>query len=431
MPYMLPDLGSMLAIRIFGFNLACPIWSTLTMLVLVLAVWIYARQMLTSSWAVGAAVLCGWYFATNYLFIQGFFSFQWGVAAAFLALAALEAWRRTNARGWMILYVAACFICYGSHLASFAMLAAIVATTGLIKWRGWMRFGCELLPLAVLGGYQLTMLHSVGGMIERSTLKDKLGHFIEAFFVRQNYVMDRSILALFWCIVLVTIWFSMRRGADFRKQWELAAICGLAAVIYFALPFGLAGIVYVDERALPFFFMPLTILALRMFEDSQPAGRHVALLTTACALLAIANLGSLAWFLPAQNSELAEYREALRRIPEGKTVLPILTRQRSGNTYPLRHAGSFYAAERGGYVPYLFSQVNASGPAGYFVDLSTIYRPPQSWYLDHTEVDWRKVNEAYEYVVITKPWIEGRIDTSRLETFYENSVATVFRVLKQ
>src|SRR5271163_4473714 len=38
MPYMLPDLGLMLTIRVLGFKLAGPVWSTLTMLVLVLAV---------------------------------------------------------------------------------------------------------------------------------------------------------------------------------------------------------------------------------------------------------------------------------------------------------------------------------------------------------------------------------------------------------
>src|SRR5580692_3410961 len=38
MPYMLPDLGMVLMIRVLGFNVACPIWSTLTMLVMVLAV---------------------------------------------------------------------------------------------------------------------------------------------------------------------------------------------------------------------------------------------------------------------------------------------------------------------------------------------------------------------------------------------------------
>jgi len=39
MPYMLPDLGMVLAIRVLGFNVACPVWSTLTMIVLVFAVW--------------------------------------------------------------------------------------------------------------------------------------------------------------------------------------------------------------------------------------------------------------------------------------------------------------------------------------------------------------------------------------------------------
>jgi len=420
------------------------------MLVLVLAVWAYARQMLTTRWAIGAAVLCSWYFATNYLFILGFFSFQWGVAAAFLALAAREARREiseaarsrrsrfqrtvktpvfTRAGGKGV-YIVACVCCYGAHLACFAMLATITGVTGVVrtlrKEQTWARFAADWSPFVGLAAYHVLVLRAQvpSATIARSTLKDKFGHFIEAFFVRQNYVVDRSILVLFCLIVVYAMW---RRRIDIGRHWELATTCGLAATIYFALPFGLAGISYVDERSLPFFFIPLLILALRIFEESQP-GKQVGGLILACALLAAANFGSLAWFLPAQNREAALYKEALLTIPPGKNVLPVDTRQRSGNTYPLRHVGSFYVAERGGYVPYLFSQANASGPAGYFTDLSTIYRPSQDWYLNHAEADWDKVTQAYDYVVVTRPWEAGRVDLRGLELYYQNSVATVFRV---
>src|SRR5579864_2466457 len=95
-PYMLADLALIALLRTVGLHLAYPIWCTLTVLVLVLGIWIYARQILTTSWAVAAALLCSWYFATSYYLILGLFAFQWGLAAAFIALAALEAWRRNN-----------------------------------------------------------------------------------------------------------------------------------------------------------------------------------------------------------------------------------------------------------------------------------------------------------------------------------------------
>jgi hypothetical protein len=426
MPYMLPDLGLILVIQILGFSLACPVWSTLTMLSLVLAIWLYARQILTTSWAIAAAVLCSWYFATNYLFILGFFSFQWGVAAAFAALAALEGRRKK-------VYVVACIFCYGAHLASFAMLAAIAGTVSVVralrKEQSWSRVAGDWLPFAALTAYHLFLVpvhpEAPSGAITRSTAWDKFGHFFESFFVRENYTIDRTILVFFWGIVLIAIWLGRRH---LREQWELLTVCGVAATIYFVLPFGLAGVFYVDERALPFFFIPLSMLALRLFEKSAPDSDHVTRLLLACALLAAANLGSLAWFLPRQNRDAAQYREALLKIPAGKLVLPIQTRRRDGNTYPLRHAASFYVADRNGYEPYLFSQANASGPAGYFTDLLPIYRPQQNWYLGKTELDWEKVARSYDYVVISKPWRAGRIDFGKLELFYQNRVATVFRV---
>jgi hypothetical protein len=436
MPYMLPDLGVILVIRVLGFDLACPVWSTLTMWVLVLSVWFYARQLLAASWAMGAAMICSWYFATNYLFILGFFSFQWGIATALVALGALEAWRHNDGKVWIALYAAACFLCYGAHLACFAILAAIVGVVGLVrvfvKEQSRMRLAWELLPFAVLTLYHLLLVprhpESLGGKLTHNTVKDKFGHFVEALFVRQNYVVDRSILVLFWGIVVVALWFGLRRTSEFGRHRDLAIICGLATVIYFVLPFGLGGIFYVDERALPFFFIPLLMLSLCLFEESEPGSRHVAVLMIACSVLAVANLGSLALFLPRQNHEVALYREALQTIPARKTVLTIHTRKRDGNTYPLRHAGSFYAADRDGYVPYFFSQENASGPAGYFTDLAPIYRPPQSWYTNKAEPDWGRVARAYDFVVVTKPWSARRIDRRGMELYYENDVATVFRV---
>ena len=205
-------------------------------------------------------------------------------------------------------------------------------------------------------------------------------------------------------------------------------MCGLAAIIYFILPFGLAGIFYVDERALPFFFIPLLVLSLRIFERSAPDGNQVTILMVACSLLAAANLGSLASFLPRQNREVAQFREALLTIPPRQAVLPIHTRRKDGNTWPLRHAGSFYTAERGGYTPYLFSSITRGGPSGYFTDLSSIYRPGQDWYMGEGSANWDEVTRSYDYVAITKPWEAERIDLSRLEFYYENSVATVFRV---
>jgi hypothetical protein len=438
MPYMLPDLGPVLLIWMLGFELAGPVWSTLTMLVLALSIWFYARQMLTTSWTIAAAALCSWYFATNYLFILGFFSFQWGIAASFFALGALAAWRRSKEKsfGWVALYISACFFCYGAHMASFAILAAMVGVVGLIraalKKQSWARSGWELAPFVMLTGYHLLLVpahpETPGGKLTHNTVADKFGHFIEAMFVRQNYVVDRSILALFLGIVAVAIWFGVQRRVGFGRYWELAAMCGLAAIIYFILPFGLAGIFYVDERALPFFFIPLLVLSLRIFERSAPDGNQVTILMVACSLLAAANLGSLASFLPRQNREVAQLREALLTIPPRQAVLPIHTRRKDGNTWPLRHAGSFYTAERGGYTPYLFSSITRGGPSGYFTDLSSIYRPGQDWYMGEGSANWDEVTRSYDYVAITKPWEAERIDLSRLEFYYENSVATVFRV---
>jgi len=468
-PYITPDLGLILLVRTLGIRMAYPVWGTLTVLVLVLGIWAYAREVLTTPWAVAAAVLCSWYFATSYYLILGFFAFEWGLAAAFVALAVLEAWRRDDRKRWIAVYAVACFVCYAMHSAVFAILAGLVMAIGLVrvlrKEQSWVRLVWELLPFALLAAYHFPMIPSgptaadgttqipvagnLGSLLGSAFLRSgyamdgliqvfgagivagvtwfKLGNFFIGMFIRQNYVLDGLLLILFWGVIVGAIW-SARRRADWRRHWQIAAICGLATLLYFVLPFWWAAVAYVDQRALPFLFVSLLVLALRVLESSRPSAKQIALLIVACSMLAAVNLASLALFLPRESWQVSRYREALLTIPEGRTVLSIDTRRRDGNTFPLRHAGAFYAADRHGYTPYLFSKRTGSGPSEYFSDLSPIYRPVQRWYRSRADCDWEKVADDYDYVVITKPWRADRVDLSRLELHYENRVATVFRV---
>jgi hypothetical protein len=430
MPYMLPDLEFVLLLRMFGARLAYPAWATLTMLVLAAAIWFYSWQLLASGWARLAAMACSWYFATNYLFILGFFSFQWGLAFAFFALGALHAWRGKKGRGWIAVYVAAVFATYGAHAACFAILLVLVAATGflraVLREQSWPGFAWELVPFAVLAGYHFWLLPahpeaSVGSMAH-SMLPDKIARYFGSIFIRHSYAVDLVLLVLFFGIIAYAL-----RGSkiDVRKSWELLTICGLASAGYFLLPIGLEAGWYVDERVLPFVFVPLVMLALGSLERSQPSSRQIRRVVAACCLLAMANLASLASFLPRENRLVAAYREALQSIPAGQNVLPVDTLRFDARTRPLHHAGSLYLE---GYTPYLFSQKSGGGPSGYFEDRSQIYRPAQNWYVSNATPDWEKIAQSYHYVIVTKPWNPARLDLNRLTPQYENSVASVFRV---
>ncbi len=438
MPYILPDLELIVLLRVLGTDLAYPVWSALTMLAVALAVWFYARQLLAASWAVAAAILCSWYFATNYLFILGFVSFEWGLAFAFIALGALHSWRAGKGKsfGWIAVYGTACLATYGAHSAAFAILMALAGAIGFVrilrKEQSWIRFSCELLPFAILAAYHLFAVPAHPEENFRSTAHspafNKIGRYFGSIFLRQAYFVDLALLLLFLGIVLSAIWAARTRRASLSGHWELLTICGLASIGYFLLPVGLGSGWYVDERMLPFVFVPLLMLALGIFERSAPSRRQITFLIAACGLLTVGNLVSLALFLPQQNREVGQYRDALQTIPVGKKILPVDTRRTDARTRPLRHANSFYTVDRGGFTPYLFSTRTGGGPSGYFSDLSPVYRPDEDWYQTSAEPDWEKVSQTYDYVVVTKPWSAERIDRTRLEMYYDNSIAAVFRV---
>jgi hypothetical protein len=433
MPYMLPDLELILLLRMLGPALAYPVWSTLTMLVVALAVWFYAKQLLETWWAVAAAILCSWYFATDYLFVLGFFSFQWGFAFALIALGALHSWRRGRGQSFCWIYAGACFATYGAHPASFATLMILAGTIGFLrvvrKQQSWKLFAGEMLPFAMLCAYHYLLVpahpETSPGAVAHSPAFNKIGRYFGSIFLRQEYWMDFALLLLFLGILASALWAGR---AGLRKRWELVVVAGLASAGYFLLPVGLGAGWYVDERMLPFVFIPLLMLALGVFEGSLPSGGKVALLIATCCALTVGNLVSLALFLPNQNREVAEYRAALRAIPAGRTILPVDTRRSDARTRPLFHTDSLYAVDRSGYTPYLFSARTGGGPSGYFSDLSPIYRPDHGWYQTNTAPDWGKVIQTYDFVVVTKPWRAERIERSGLELYFENSAATVFRV---
>src|SRR5580698_8759042 len=205
MPYMLPDLGLIGLLKLLGVQLAYPVWSTLTMLALTFAIWLYARQLLTTSWAIAAATLCGWFFATNYFYILGFFAFQWGLAASFIALGAVEALRRGKGRFWIAIYVLACFVAYGTHMACFAILGALIGAVGFVRVRlneqSWLQLMGELLPFAILVAYHLLLVpahpEAIRGFITHSTVLFKTARFIASLFLRQSYVLDGALIVLF------------------------------------------------------------------------------------------------------------------------------------------------------------------------------------------------------------------------------------------
>ena len=91
------------------------------------------------------------------------------------------------------------------------------------------------------------------------------------------------------------------------------------------------------------------------------------------------------------------------------------------------HAASLYEVDRAGYTPYVPS-ANRGGPAGYFSDLSQLYRPDQNWFVNHQAPDWEKILATYDYVIITKPWQPQSFDLSHLQPHFENAAAVVFRV---
>jgi hypothetical protein len=159
--------------------------------------------------------------------------------------------------------------------------------------------------------------------------------------------------------------------------------------------------------------------------------RHSRLLhrmTLASAVLALLNLYFLTTSLAPKERFLTQYLEALREIPFGQRVLPVATLPDTGRIQIAQHPAETYMTFGAGMAPYVFSENTSGDQFAYFRYLGSPYMPAIHWYQRNLEIDWQKIANEYNYIIVTRPFDRSRLQLAKLSETFSNEAATIFRI---
>jgi len=407
-PYILGDLLIAALMQWLPADVAGRIVLWLCFFALPASVYLYARILRLSAAACLAAALVAAFVAADITFLIGFVGFRLSLALLFVAMyfatRVLDEARMALYAG----YAASVVMGYLMHLAMPVLLGATLG--GLLAarrpWRSGapgaeLARGMALLAVPVI----LFAAHSVYSPPEAAPmiwppLAQKIRYAL-GFFSPIDKSLGYGLLLVYLLCLVPGLALLVRRGRS--TPAEVTAVVALASTaLYLVLPRSQGLIVDIDARALPVVFI-FAALAGIASADAAPlrAGAWQAFGTAAAVALATLNLLVLWQPMQLADRRLGSVREVIAALPPGARVLPIFTEGRPGY-YMLLHAGEFAVMDRAAFTPYLFSG-DRGFPQVYFRYLNRPYAPPDHWVVRGQSVDWPRLREAWQYLLVVGP----------------------------
>ncbi|BDG07438.1 hypothetical protein [Anaeromyxobacter paludicola] len=354
-PYVLGDLALATLVRLFGPYPAGRIWICLCALGVPAAAAVYLRAAGLGLRSVLVGLLLSLYLSTDWFLVNGLGHYRLAIAATLLAAAAWERFLATGRPGAFAACAAALLGGYLLHLSALLFGAAALAVAAAVALRQgrttWRRAASGALPVLALGAWHAAHLTpNPGG--DRLFLLSPAHKLLATAspFVRYGLPGEAALLGLFLLAAGLLAW-SGRRALRRPEVVAGGAVALSFLALYAALPHGRGTVTYVDVRAVP---LAALFGAFAALAAADRAARPSPLAAWAAALLAFANLGTLAAHLRPADREMRAYREIAARVPPGATVLPVATRPLDGRSNPFLHAGTLATVESGAVTPYLF-----------------------------------------------------------------------------
>jgi hypothetical protein len=429
-PYALGDLFLALLVRLFSPSTAGMIWVTLSFLSLPVGLWFYLQVRDDLNRPRGIVLLLSLYLATNWFFLSGFLNYSIGLGLVFFTLGYWE--KALRAHKWkpylaysLLLYISYCF-----HFAAFFFLGIVVVTVAVIRFYSNRAKLQEMLgsflPLAILATLYLSRRWHQSDDIHAWSFRTPLDKALAfgTMYIRFNYLADIALLCAVLAIALFLLLSekgSWRTRARDSTTIELIAVILVLFVTFMMLPVATATVYDVDNRALPFLSM-FFMLLVGYVSNVLPSRRWIV--TGAVMTIVVCNGVYVYSHLLKHNRFLAEYDKLIPEIPPGKVLLPVATRPAEGRVATGIHQGLLYTVYGKGLTPYIFNRTG--GEFNYFRYKNLPYAPSLFWYLRGGEVDWLRVRNIYNYIIIAKPFNPSKLDLTGWHPLLVNDAAVVF-----
>lgn len=287
-------------------------------------------------------------FAWNQLFQFGFYNFSFSLA--FFPWIVGCWWRNRAAPGprFALKINLLLWLCYFSHILSFALALAAIGVLWLATLRGesWRRHLLHvpiLLPQVILPVW--FFLQKTGGEVPAQAELWRLVLYFVGLraLVTLNeaqQVVAVGVAILFLLLFLFTLRRRLRRPA-FQTEDAFLLLVFLTTLLYALSPQGLAGGTVLKPRLSLY---PWLLLIPWLSPGLGPRTRQAA--TGTLALGALLYLGYMTHLYRVHGAEVARYLAALEPVQPNTRVLPLLF-ERPGRAGVLNHAVGYLALEKG------------------------------------------------------------------------------------
>ena len=431
-PYLAGDLILAALDRLVGMEWTSRIWITASMLALPWSTWFVLGVQGCSQKARVVGSLLALYLATDWFFVSGFLNYRISVACVLFTYGwFLKAQASGSAKAYLF-YVLLLVAGYAMHLSALIFIAAAVASTlaiGVLGGRQSMGWGLVLLLPAMVVlvlHFGLTNDHAGGQFATHwGTPASKLRRALSSV-VRFDAKWELPLFGAF----LVAVFGALFGGGGLKQTLRSSStpllLAAMFAALYVALPLEHGGVYDVDNRALPLALLWLLLAGIVAFDSATATHDWVFALAVAVAGLNLLYLGIK--ILP-QDRDMSAYKSIAGEVPSSARVLPVNTRLAMGRYEAFPHAGAFVTAQSGALTPYLFA-APLQPNIGYFRYLHRPQAPSLFWYTRNDDVvNWEKVRETYDYLLVTNPYDARRIPLPVAVTS-SNNVATLLKIEK-
>lgn len=288
-------------------------------------------------------------FAWNQLFQFGFYNFSYSLALFPWIVGCWWRHRAAPGLGFALKINLLLWLCYFSHILSFALaLAAIgvlwLATLRPGNWRRHLLHVPILLPQVALPIW--FFLQKTGGEIpDHWGLRRLVLYFAELRVLvtlsePQRWI-GKGVAVLLLLLFLFTLGRKVRRRPLFQQEDVFLLLALLAILLYALSPQGLAGGAVLKPRLSLY---PWLLLIPWLSPGFSPAARKAA--TGVLALGALLYLGYMTHLYRLHGAKVARYLAALEPVRPNTRILALLF-ERVGPTDSLSHAIGYKALEKG------------------------------------------------------------------------------------
>lgn len=288
-------------------------------------------------------------FAWNLLFQYGFYNFSYSLAFFPWIVGCWWRYRAAPGLGFALKINLLLWLCYFSHILSFALALVVIGILWLstLRWESWRRHLLHvpiLLPQVILPIWFL--LQNTGGEVPDHWGLRRL--FLYFASLRVLVTLDRdqqwiagAVVLLFLLLFVLTLARKIRQRPLFQQEDVFLLLALLATLLYAVSPQGFAGGAILKPRLSLY---PWLLLIPWLSPGLSPKIRKSA--TAALALGALLYAGYMTYLYRVYGGEVARYLAALEPIRPNTRVLPILF-ERTGPTDYLSHAFGYKALEKG------------------------------------------------------------------------------------